>query len=728
MDISSLSPAELAAKYVNNTNKHIFLTGKAGTGKTTFLREIINKTYKNAVVAAPTGIAAINAGGVTLHSLFQLPFGAFTPQNTSFNEESQLAVNTPKSLISRLKINSHKRKLINEIELLIIDEVSMLRSDLLDAIDTVLRYVRRNKNIAFGGIQILFIGDMLQLPPVVKKQEWELLSQFYNSQYFFDANVLRDDMPIYVELEKVYRQSDQQFIELLNRLRQNIISEEDRRLLNRHFDESFQPDPDEGYIYITTHNIKANKKNQYELDRLPADAYFYSAYISGDFEEHNYPHLETLELKEGAQVMFIKNDPTGQQRFFNGKIGTVSYLDKETIHVRCNDGEEVEVERYEWENKRYSLNKRTQEIEEKIKGTFAQYPLRLAWAITVHKSQGLTFDQAILDLSHSFSPGQVYVALSRLTSLKGLVLTTPLPDEALENDPNLTAYISSKPDTNTLRNLFHLHSDEYYLQMIQSAFTFDKVETELFFLMKSYRSKEKRTLRQPYEPWGMGINKEVIELRQIGIKFHRQAGKILTQESSKKYQLLRERLIKARDYFLPALEQLSNKIDLHYSEIKSNKKLKSYGEDLKKLSESIFSHKKMIVKAEMVIRSVSEGRDLTKQEVLRSDIYKSSKKAGSQKTPTRDISFEMYKKGLDIEEIAEKRGLVSGTIAGHLSFFVKSGQLDILDFVSEEKVNNILTVIEKFPEKQLSDIKNHLGEEYTYGDIKFVLAHRSKEA
>lgn len=719
MEFTSLTPAEIASKYVNHTNRHIFLTGKAGTGKTTFLREITRKTYKNTVVAAPTGIAAINAGGVTLHSLFQLPFGAFIPQPVTIQENTAFNINTPRSLISRQQVNSHKRKLINEIELLIIDEVSMLRSDLLDAIDTVLRHIRRQRDIPFGGVQILFIGDMLQLPPVVKKPEWEVLCQFYQSPYFFDAHALKEHSPIFVELDKVYRQSDNQFIELLNRLRQNKIEEEDRRLLNRFFDESFQPDPDDGYIYITTHNIKANKKNQYELDRLSGDSYFYSAHISGDFEEHAYPHQETLELKEGAQVMFIKNDPTGQQRFFNGKIGKVSYLDKDTIQVLCNDGEEVEVERYEWENKRYTLNKKNNEIEEKSIGTFSQFPLRLAWAITVHKSQGLTFERAILDLSNSFSPGQIYVALSRLTSLKGLVLTSPLPDEDFENDLNLNSFIHSKPGLHTLENLFHSSSEDFYISSIKEAFSLFKAEKELFFLLKSYRNPEKRTLRQQFERWGSEINKEILELRSIGEKFSRQAEQSIR---SGNFGYLSERTDKAYDFFKEKMKELAMKILEHSKEIKSNKKLKSYREDLKKLEESLFSHKKMMHKTSLLIKSLVNNQELTKEMLLKNEA--SPKKNNIATSDTKVVTLKMYQEGLSVDQIAEKRGLVRSTIEGHLSAFVKTGEVEIRDFVSEEKLNNITHIIENLNLDKLSDIKSKLGEEYSYNDIKFVLASR----
>lgn len=727
MKFYDLEAAEIAAKYVQNTNKHIFLTGKAGTGKTTFLREIIRKTHKNAVIAAPTGIAAINAGGVTLHSLFQLPFGSFLPNNGEWVENPQFNFNTPHSLISKQQINSSKRKLLAELELLIIDEVSMLRSDLLDAIDTVLRHVRRKPKLVFGGVQVLFIGDMLQLPPVVKNQEWEVLSKYYPSVYFFDARCLRDNPPVYIELEKVYRQTDEIFISLLNRLRNNIISDEDRQLLNRFYDETFSPEPNEGYIYITTHNIKANKKNQYELDRLPSDSYFYSAYSSGEFDEHNYPHLETLELKEGAQVMFIKNDPTGQQRFFNGKIGFVTYLDKDTIQVQCQDGENVEVERYEWENKRYTLNKSNNEIEEKVVGSFAQYPLRLAWAITVHKSQGLTFDKAILDLTHSFSPGQVYVALSRLTSLNGLMLTSPLPEEEFQNDSALTGFISNRPNIESLERLYNVSSEEFLIESVGDAFSMEKIITELFFLMRSYTHKEKKLVRSNFQSWGASINTEVSELHKVGRKFHYQSSGIIQSDEENKVSLLYERIQKAYKYFSPRMKEIKKKVSDHIKEVKSNKKLKSYVNDLKKLEDSFFAQEKMMVKLKNLISSILNEENLTKEDLLKDSFFSTNSIQKKDKTPTKLISYNFYKEGLSVEEIAEKRGLVPGTIANHLTDYVRNGQLDIHDFVSSEKVKNILKVMEKAPDNQLGTIKSFLGEEYSYSDVRFVLAMKEAE-
>nr|MDQ3048002.1 AAA family ATPase [Bacteroidota bacterium] len=408
---TSADPATYVSRFINQTNKNVFLTGKAGTGKTTLLRNIVSTTYKKCLIAAPTGIAAINAGGVTIHSLFQLPFGGFIPVKETQTLHNNTKLNDPVSLIRHLQMHDNKRKLLRELELLIIDEVSMLRADLLDAIDLVLRHVRRN-NLPFGGVQMLFIGDMLQLPPVVKDDEWQVLRPYYNSAYFFDAVVLQKNKPVYIELDKIFRQADQRFVDLLNHLRNNELTRSDFDLLNTFYKPGYKHDPSDGYITLTTHNYKAIELNRRFLDKLQGTSRFFDAQVQDDFNENAFPLERKLELKIGAQVMFVKNDPSGNQKFFNGKIGFVASL-TDDIEVKFNDGSpSVIVSRYEWKNVKYKINEKSKEIEENIAGTFSHYPIKLAWAITVHKSQGLTFDKAIIDIGDAFAPGQVYVALS----------------------------------------------------------------------------------------------------------------------------------------------------------------------------------------------------------------------------------------------------------------------------------------------------------------------------
>ncbi len=421
--------ALLASKFINSTNCPVFLTGKAGTGKTTFLKEVVGTSHKNVMVAAPTGVAAINAGGVTLHSLFQLPFGSFVPVNNPPGEyEITFELNTPKSLLRGHQMNSQRRKLLQELELLIIDEVSMLRADLLDAIDTVLRHIRRQKNLPFGGVQMLFIGDLLQLPPVIREDEARFLSRYYPSLYFFDAKALQYEKLLHIELEKIYRQTDEKFISILNRIRENNLLESDLAFLNEHYHPLFKPAFDDGYIYLTTHNRRADEMNSNALKMLKGKLFSFDARVEDDFTDNLFPVEFTLQLKQDAQVMFIKNDYSGEQLYFNGKIGFVSVISDDEIVVSFKDGSpDATVERYTWENKRFFLNNETGEIEEKIIGKFIHYPIKLAWAITIHKSQGLTFKKAIIDVAGAFAPGQIYVALSRLESLDGLLLSSPLP-------------------------------------------------------------------------------------------------------------------------------------------------------------------------------------------------------------------------------------------------------------------------------------------------------------
>ena len=721
-----MSPAEIAADYINKTHRNIFLTGKAGTGKTTFLREIREKTYKNAVVAAPTGIAAINAGGVTLHSLFQLPFGSFIPEDRAGTvSDYEQSLYTPSTLLSRMQMNATKRKLLNEIELLIIDEVSMLRADLLDAIDQVLRKIRRKRDTAFGGAQVLFIGDLLQLPPVVRDNEWNELSRYYRSPFFFEARCIQNSKLIYVELDKVYRQSDDEFVGLLNRFRQNEISEEDLNLLNRHHEYDFYPDPEDGYIYITTHNRKANRKNQAELQRIEDEPYEYKAVVDGTFDEHAFPHEETVTLKMGAQVMFIKNDPTGEQRFFNGKIGTVTALDDDSIVVRCNDGETVDVERYTWENKKFGLNPETDEVEEKTVGTFAQYPLRLAWAITVHKSQGLTFERAILDLSDSFTAGQVYVALSRLTSLKGLMLASPIPESQFQIDKSLVEFSSLKEPTDRLAEGLQEAQMAYHRDYISDVFSFKGLRAAIYNLKRNDKDASASGPRKAFRSAILELQQSCEDIFDVGDKFTRQALTILVREQDEK--LLLERLNKARGYFDPLIDSRLTSVKELMKQVKQNAKLKSLVKDLDRIYGELYSARKHIQKIVKVISSNVKGEALRREDF--GDLVKKDKieKAGKKdKKPTVEITWEFYKQGMDMQQIAEKRGLAESTIASHLSRCVQEGRVSATEFLDAEKLNNILIVREKIESDKLSDIITHLGDEYTYSDVRFAIAHDAR--
>jgi len=710
------------------TNRHVFLTGKAGTGKTTFLREIIHVTHKNAVIAAPTGIAAINAGGVTLHSLFQLPFGAYIPENTPLSDhQSQGKVNTPMSVLSQIKLNSSKRKLLRELELLIIDEVSMLRADLLDCIDLVLKNVRKRNHEPFGGVQILFIGDLLQLPPVVKDYEWHYLSPYYSGIYFFEARALQQSPPVYIEFEKIYRQSDDRFIHLLNKFRTNQVDQADLKTINEHYKPDFHPKPEEGYIQLTTHNNSADSLNSRELSNIDQKAFSYRATTEGDFPTHLNPVDEQLTLKKGAQVMFLKNDPSGQQLFFNGKIGKVSYLTSEEIHVSFTDGSpDVEVEPYTWENIRYSLNKETNAIEEKTLGSFIQFPLKLAWAITVHKSQGLTFQKAILDLSRAFAPGQVYVALSRLTSLEGLVLSSPIPLRDFRTDPSLTEFTATKKEPDKLQTELGQSSREYYGAVAKSAFQFTDLLGDYYQHSISYQKDEKSSPKQQYQSWAKGLLDDLRPIEGVGKTFRNQIDQIVFKGEDNYLNILFERICKARDYFKGQLDKHTEAIQAHIDEVKVKKGMVKYIKELEALKKATHMQYQQMSKAHLLLKSSLENREFTRQ-VVEEEIYSKVKKEGKgkknikDKTPSREISFTLYKDGLDIQEIAEKREMTPGTIASHLAYYVGTGALEPGKLIEQDKIDKIIQASKTLETPGFGAIKGLLGDEYSYADIRVAM-------
>ncbi|MBN8691539.1 MAG: helix-turn-helix domain-containing protein [Bacteroidetes bacterium] len=769
MESVEKSPAEIAAAFINRTNKNVFLTGKAGTGKTTFLKHIVGSTHKKCVVAAPTGIAAINAGGVTLHSLFQLPFGAFVPGPLPAGGLSQyIKVNDKNSLLKELQLNSVKRNLLREIELLIIDEVSMLRSDLLDAIDVILRSVRRNYNSPFGGLQILFIGDLLQLPPVVKEEEWQLLQRYYNSPYFFDALVLRQYKPVYVELNKIYRQDDETFIQLLNHLRSNKLTVDDIALLNSYYKEGFKPKPEENYITLTTHNIKADRINKEYLNELKSSSYFYKAIIEGDFNENSFPVELNMELKVGAQVMFVKNDPSGAQRFFNGKIGVVENLTEKEILVACNDSTKpISVERYEWQNIKYSLDVTSGEITEKVVGKFLQYPLKLAWAITVHKSQGLTFDKAIIDIDKVFAPGQAYVALSRLRSLNGLVLNERINYKGIETDAHVKSFSDSKQDQEELVRQIDNSQTDYLRDVLLKAFDFYNLNNVFQNHAISYDQDKKKSAKTPQKEWALQLKDKTESLQTNGSKFLTQINAILGS-GVPDFKLLNERIEAAINYFEPILSDLQEQILNKVKELNKEKRIKVYLEELLELEAVCFLKSVELKKAVLFSKNIPEGKSVQKEEIkalvnsnareqkltaclqrdaeyemereeklqARRERRKKRKEKSSEeeestlesKVSTQEQSFLLFKDGHDVESIAKMRGMALSTIEGHLVPYVAKGFLSASQFVSDEKSSHILEVAKKLNTYKLGEIKNALGDEYTYTEIKFALAAALSES
>lgn len=734
---AEFQPAQIAAKFINLTSRHIFLTGKAGTGKTTFLRNLISLTHKKAVIVAPTGIAAINASGVTIHSLFQLPFGTYLPRNpTADLATANQHYNSPKSIIRHLNMNATKRRILLDLELLIIDEVSMLRADLLDAIDMVLRYVRKNNASSFGGVQVLFIGDLYQLPPVVKQNEWNLLSSFYKSIYFFDALALEKDPPVYIELEKIYRQADEDFIHLLNNLRNNQVTPQDVALLQNYYRADFKPDLSDNYITLTTHNQKADALNKSSLLELKAKPYFYAATIDKEFPESAYPAEKSLELKVGAQVMFMKNDPSGEQRFFNGKIAVVVSLSDDVIKVKADGSDHtILIEKYTWKNIRYTTHKVSNEIEEEVIGTFTQFPLKLAWAITVHKSQGLTFDKAIVDLGDAFAPGQIYVALSRLRTLEGLILTSQLSGRTIRQDPNVSHFAKTKEQQENLDVQITRESDAFLRNYLLQSFDFKTLDNYVFEHVFSYTKDEKRSTKQKHLPWASTLQQELIALKANADKFLKQIERLSTPDN---VSLRLERTIAAENYFNPQLEKCSDSIFELIEVVKAEKQTKEYLVELLEMEAMFYEQFKKIRKAKAMLTASLSGEELTKEsmanlfgEAKRAEQIqkayqlldnKKEKTAKIPKEDTKEITLGMLNKGKTPEEIAKERKMTLGTIESHIAHFVAKQELNPKLFMSAKKLSTMLDAINQLKSIKLNDLRDHLGKGYSYSEIKIGVA------
>ena len=450
-----------AAEFIRHTDKLVYLTGKAGTGKTTFLKYIKGSTNKNTVILAPTGVAAINAGGVTIHSFFQFPFGPFVPNDLRLRTSS-IGSERKETIYDTFQYQEEKRNIIQNLELLIIDEISMVRCDTLDVIDKILRVFRNKPFLPFGGVQVILIGDTFQLPPIANREEWSILSQFYKTPFFFSAKAIENEKPLYIELKKIYRQNEQEFIDLLNRVRVNQVKPNDFQILNSKYQPAFSANGSD-YIILATHNKIVNETNLTRLNELATEQFTFEAKVTDVFPDKMKPTDHYLQLKVGAQIMFIKNDSGDRKRYFNGKIGKIKELKKDKIVTVFDNEQEVEVERAEWQNIKYTYNKESKSIEEEIIGTFEQFPIKLAWAITVHKSQGLTFEKVIADLGGAFASGQVYVALSRCTSFNGLVLKTQLHPGAIKTDPRVIEFAKNEtPDTLVAEELNTGKADFYY--------------------------------------------------------------------------------------------------------------------------------------------------------------------------------------------------------------------------------------------------------------------------
>lgn len=528
----------LASDFVNQTSEHIFLTGKAGTGKTTFLRHIRKNTHKKTLVAAPTGVAAVNAGGVTLHSLFQLPFEPYIP---GFSANS--------SRKNFFRFSKQKLDLLKQMELLIIDEVSMLRADTLDAIDALLRNIRRNQK-PFGGVQMVYIGDIFQLPPVVKEDEWSLLKDHYAGTFFFHAHSIQQTNPIYLELKKIYRQGNPVFVELLNRVRNNQATQEDLQRLNERYDPQFIPDDGNEYIILTTHNYKADNINNRKLAELSGPDRTFSGKIEGDFPDYSLPTERDLCLKPGAQIMFLKNDTETPHRFYNGKIAKISRIVADQIYIYIPEiNADVLVKKETWENKRYFLDKESGEIKEELLGSFSQFPLRLAWAITIHKSQGLTFEKAIIDTGASFAAGQTYVALSRCTSLEGIVLHSKIRSNSILTDHYALNFSREEKADDDLLKLFRQGKRKFWAERLMLYFEWKPMYAILREMEKLLDGKEGKEYA-PFRQLLVTIRPKIREFENTTIRFQDQLRSIIQDEAVENdISHLKERCEKAVTFF-----------------------------------------------------------------------------------------------------------------------------------------------------------------------------------
>ena len=575
---------QLAQDFALFTNRSIFLTGKAGTGKTTFLHNLKKATKKQMAIVAPTGVAAINAGGTTMHSFFQLPFTPFVP-----------TIEGRKNLIEKMKMQGNRRKVLQELELLIIDEISMVRADVLDAVDTILRHVRFRSHEPYGGVQVIFIGDMFQLSPVASNEEWSLLSQYYTSPYFFHSQCVLQQQPVYIELDKIFRQTNGDFIRVLNEVRNNCLSETALALLQSRYNPSFVPPSDDTYITLTTHNFKADQINAEELSKVEGKTYTFEAEIQGEYPEKSYPTEKTLELKVGAKVMFLKNDTENPRRFFNGKIGVVKKINEDTISIKCpDDDENIVLGKGVWDNIRYSTNPTTKQIEETELGKFIQYPLRLAWAITIHKSQGLTFEKAVIDAGSAFASGQVYVALSRCRSLEGLVLLSKINPSSIQNDRQIVEHESNKLPIEILESHLDSSRNKYRTYILLELFDFKNVVGQAARLLKE-TTEVQNSFNEETIPFLNEVLKQSKDLQEVVSKFQGQLQNILN-EIPVDEDHLQTRIKAATDFFAVKMVNLVETLRQSPATTDSKQNAADYN-DVIKMIFSIVAQKSFLMKS-----------------------------------------------------------------------------------------------------------------------------------
>jgi hypothetical protein len=746
--------AEFTLRFINQTHRSVFLTGKAGTGKTTLLREIIQTTHKNTVVVAPTGIAALNAGGVTIHSMFQLPFGGFIPDNSAPHFSDSVKFETKSTLVRHFRMSGLKKSVIRNMELLIIDEVSMLRADLLDAIDFMMQSVRKKKT-SFGGVQVLFIGDLLQLPPVIRDEEWSTLKKYYKGKFFFHSHVVQQNPPLYIELSKIFRQTDDVFISILNNLRNNQISQEDIKNLNEYVQPNFDLKANKGYITLTTHNAKADTMNAQALQDLEGKLETFKPDIVDDFPEKIFPIEQNLQLKVGAQVMFVKNDLSLEKRYFNGKMGFIKSLSKDEILVHFPDENlTIEVEKYEWQNIRYKVNEMTKEIDEEVLGTFVHYPIKLAWAITVHKSQGLTFDKAALDVSQVFLPGQAYVALSRLRSLKGLILLSPLRMNGISNDQDVMDYSLNKATEEALAVSLQQETKNFIRNYLKATFDWNDLAQEWRNHQFSYNEKSEVSEKSKHAIWAKKQSESIGELLEPSRKFLSQLDKLFASESFD-INHISDRIHAAFNYFFIPMDNAVYDILWKLEEVKRVKKVKAYYEELLVLEELQIKAVLQLMKAKLLVNTVVSGATISKENLISEEIksYRinkineiqvkfkelnitlveddfdadryASKKTSKTKEPKKSTvqeTFELWQQKNSIKEIAGIRKLTPQTIYGHFAKLIEAEQVQLSEVLPEDKIEALSKVFKGFKGESLAELMEKHGDKFTWNEMRMYKA------
>lgn len=744
MEQASTDALELAARFVDRTRRNIYLTGKAGTGKTTFLHALSLTTHKRFVVVAPTGIAALNAKGVTIHSQFLLPPGTFVPdRNYRHSGTSDELIYTPNDLVRKHPLNEIRRKVLREIDLLIIDEVSMLRADLLDAIDYRMKHVRSNYFEPFGGIQVLMIGDLYQLPPVVKDNDWRILSSYYSSAFFFEAQALKTGGFTTVELDKVFRQTDGGFINLLNNLRNNRATASDIELLNSFYRSEDELEALEEVVTLTTHNYKAEHMNREALENLKTEERLFRAEIEGDFPKNTYPVDPELKLKIGAQIMFIRNDSAGNA-YFNGKLATVKrFDDNDNIYVElAGEDTEFKLRQEIWVNKRYEVNDTNRELEEKELGSFKQYPVKLAWAITVHKSQGLTFERAIIDVGQAFAPGQVYVALSRLRSLDGLILRTRIHPSVIATDHDVVAFSGRQPAKETLPEVLHVQQHQYLRDTLKGNFDFEPIINMLDRKAAKHNAETPELGSGELKSVPMKIREGLTAERSNLHTFRKQIDRLLDEGDTEQ---LTQRLQKAAAYYDGILRAFLAELLVHITEMKRRKRVKGYISDLTEVDQLISSRREAIGRAAYIARCILEMKPIDKTalgvDALRRDralllsraedeVTKKppveEKKKKSAKGDTFAQSWALYRSGKSVDAIAEERQLKPSTIDTHICKGVQQGVIPIEQYVSVEGIAEIIALSNKSSDDlPIGAMHKMLNERYSFNQIRAVLSNNT---